>query len=593
MVGRRSWRTRKNIFLYKADQTEDEIPRNLTHIDVHESVQEIPEGVFVEYASLVDIRLPQGLRVIGPYSFTECASLEHISVPSTVEIIGEGAFLGCTGLREVELFEGLKTISKQSFFCCEELQSISVPSSVNIIDWGAFERCTSLTDVKLRIGLERIGGEAFLDCGSLKEMTVPSTVVNLGENAFTNCALLQELNLTCRLLDTGLGMASECKALSQVKFPSTLRIINSEAFEHCTDLCNIILPQGLQVIGNEAFLCCCLKEIALPYTVKSIGVQAFANCSSLREVHFGEGLETIADEAFHGCSDLTGLSLPSSIQIIGTCAFAGCWNLMGVEFQDDATTYLEPRVFSGCRALVTVSIPSSMKVYPEELFVGCDSLLGSEEGTILQRLTDRFESHPIHAACYHSSMSELSTLLIRKSDYELVDCYGMTPLHIAVTTAKLEKDILCCLLDSFVYEDVCRRDDNGRTMMDYLLTNSSEGATASIEMVLDTFILCPSSGWGLTKWRTAIHTAVDQYFSAEDGHQIAALIGLEATFARNLKMEISSLLELALWSKRIQSFDRGDKRQKVDSRLMCGADIVIPNVLEFFGDIPALTSHTP
>ncbi|CAJ1949965.1 unnamed protein product [Cylindrotheca closterium] len=600
MESRRPLRTRDNVFLFKGDQTEDEIPGNLTDIDVHESLQEIPPRVFEGFRFLVDIRLPQGLRVIGPSAFEECVSLEYLSVPSSVEAIGESAFGSCTRLREVELFEGLKIISKNSFYCCEVLQSMSVPSSVNIIGSSAFQSCSSLTDLKLRVGLERIGGHAFANCDSLKEMTVPSTVVSLGENVFDNCILLQKLILACRLTDTGEGMASECKALSEVKFPSTLRTINREAFAECTHLCNIGLPEGLQLIDDEAFLFCFLKEVALPSTMRIIGVQAFANCSFLREVNFGEGLKVISDRAFCGCASLKGISLPSSIEQIREFAFVHCWNLLGVEFQHGKTAFLAPGVFSGCSALVTISIPSSVTINSEDdIFDGCNSLIGNEDSAdasaVLQRLTDRFAHHPIHNACYRSSFSELPALLKSKSKYDLVDCYGMTPLHIAVTTAKLQKNILRCLLDAYNYEVVCRRDDSGRTMIDYLFTNSSREATDSIEMILDTCILCPSSGWGLTDWRTAIHAAVDQSFSDEEGYELAEFIDMEGIFARNTKMEISSVLELALWGKSIKYFDRGDKRQKVDrenNRLMCGADIVIPNVLEFFGDIPTLTTCT-
>ena len=66
------------------------------------------------------------------------------------------------------------------------------------------------------------------------------------------------------------------------------------------------------------------------------------------------------------------------------------------------------------------------------------------------------------------------------------------------------------------------------------------------------------------------------------------------TFSNYAKLESTSLLELALWNKGIQSFERSsNKRPKVDRdapRLMCGANIVIPNVLGFLGDLPTLTT---
>ena len=64
---------------------------------------------------------------------------------------------------------------------------------------------------------------------------------------------------------------------------------------------NIVLPEGLEVIDDNAF---CgfknLEEINLPSTLVRIGDNAFTNCSSLANVAFPEGLKEIGKSAFSG-----------------------------------------------------------------------------------------------------------------------------------------------------------------------------------------------------------------------------------------------------------------------------------------------------
>ena len=59
----------------------------------------------------------------------------------------------------------------------------------------------------------------------------------------------------------------------------------SKAFFLC-DLKEIILPDGLEVIGKDAFgFCSSLKEVTVPASVTRIDEYAFYSCTSLLEVN--------------------------------------------------------------------------------------------------------------------------------------------------------------------------------------------------------------------------------------------------------------------------------------------------------------------
>ena len=57
--------------------------------------------------------------------------------------------------------------------------------------------------------------------------------------------------------------------LNDIKLPSTLKIIEEYAFEHCTYLKNIVIPDGVETIGEGAFWDCFDFAVFIPKTVKN------------------------------------------------------------------------------------------------------------------------------------------------------------------------------------------------------------------------------------------------------------------------------------------------------------------------------------
>ena len=122
---------------------------------------------------------------------------------------------------------------------------------------------------------------------------------------------------------------SNCNALSEVIIPEGVETIGDFAFEWCVALEEIALPSTLKNIGIFAFSgCTALENIVIPNSVESIGGGAFSKCTALSQVTFEEGgeaglrLETIPEDAdlnghmdsegvFYQCTAMTSISLPS------------------------------------------------------------------------------------------------------------------------------------------------------------------------------------------------------------------------------------------------------------------------------------------
>ena len=67
---------------------------------------------------------------------------------------------------------------------------------------------------------------------------------------------------------------------------------------------DFILPQGIQMIEDEAFCGIIAQSIRLPDSLSAIGHRAFASCKILRQIIIPQSVTSISDDAFDGCDIL-------------------------------------------------------------------------------------------------------------------------------------------------------------------------------------------------------------------------------------------------------------------------------------------------
>lgn len=149
--------------------------------------------------------------------------------------------------------------------------------------------------------------------------------------------------------------------------------IGKNAFANKTEIVQLKVPEGVQVIGDSAFEgCTALVRAELPKSLLSIGYMSFATCNALWEVTGHEKLELIGGSAFYACTSLSSIDLPKSLRSIGNDAFSGCSALAQIVLPENECT-LGNKVFSYCDSLSYVEL-GGITCIPEGTFEKCTSL---------------------------------------------------------------------------------------------------------------------------------------------------------------------------------------------------------------------------
>ena len=187
-------------------------------------------------------------------------------------------------------------------------------------------------------------------------VTIPDTITTIGSYAFAYCSHLAEVNI------------SE---------DSKLKYINRGAFYECTEITQLHLPDGLEIIGDEAFALSSIDIIGIPDTVTSIGRECFYD-SYLREIIFcaGINLTHINESTFEKCSLLSSVTIPRHVEVIAERAFYGCQNLTNVNFESySRIAYIMERAFS-MSGITNISIPEGCIAILDGAFSWCGDLAG-------------------------------------------------------------------------------------------------------------------------------------------------------------------------------------------------------------------------
>ena len=217
-------------------------------------------------ASITGIVLPEGLSVIGNYSFSGCSSLASVSMGDNVATIGDSAFYGCSSLASIDLSDNLEVIGSEAFGE-SGLTGIKIPQSVTCLNasWSSF----------------------------------PDGASDSGYNSFSGCVSLRRFSGKYTSQDGAFLIGDD-------------GLLYSFAPNHPTHKYKCVVPSGVTYIGFYAFLSSVCKKITLPEGLEWIFGGAFADSQQLEEINIPASVQAISKHAFAYCPNLTKVMMESS-----------------------------------------------------------------------------------------------------------------------------------------------------------------------------------------------------------------------------------------------------------------------------------------
>ena len=307
---------------------------------------------FANCSNLERVSIPEGVTGIRRSAFNGCISLGEIQFPESLEQIGDTAFYN-SGLICVAIPEGVTVIGGSAFGSCSKLTYVSIPGSVGCISSSMFNSCKVLSAVNIGEGVETIEYGAFGLCESLKSLRLPSTIRKMGEAPFYSCRSLEQVFFPGQAPSfeeqsfygveaTAFYPAGDSSWTEELRqdYGGTINWVSYDAasFGTCGDDLRWILEEDgtLVLFGTGAMW------DGQPW-------QAYAQ--QIRRVILPEGLTVIGENAFAGCEALTGVKIPASLQQVKDNAFSGCTALVRVGYGSSQEAWADIRIGSGNKPL--------------------------------------------------------------------------------------------------------------------------------------------------------------------------------------------------------------------------------------------------
>lgn len=158
--------------------------------------------------------------------------------------------------------------------------------------------------------------------------------------------------------------------------------------------------------------------------------EAFSGCTNLQSISLPEGLTLIGQQAFYKLTNLVRCKLPRTLRTINNNAYSGCTNLSDITLPPSVIS-IGQGGFSGTKIGGTLYLPNLTTVGPYGMFVGTNI----EYITSLGSITTTNNGGSGYGFCYGCKQLKsviLPTTLTTLGSYAFYDC---TDLEIVVCEA--------------------------------------------------------------------------------------------------------------------------------------------------------------
>ena len=280
-----------------------------------------------------------------------------------------------------------------------EMRFLRLSGKMNASDWNDISKMTGLTAIDMtNVDIETIPVKAFTNTW-IHFIDFPTKLKTIGDNAFDDRLLTGPLVLPEGLDSIG-KEAFQKNYITEVTIPESVRAIGQSAFYDNQSLKSVTLNNRMETINRSLFNYC--KKLAVVRggrNVKIVDQSAFSGCDSLRSISDITPV-TINSSAFYNCRKLESLNF-SRIKSIGYESFYCCFGLKEADLTTLTSIY--GRSFIGCTGLKKVTFGNDITTIKSDAFNECDAL----EEVVLGSSINSLESN-----CFYSTKNALKRVYI-------------------------------------------------------------------------------------------------------------------------------------------------------------------------------------
>ena len=397
-------------------------------VSIPGTVTVIAEGAFSEDTKVVSVSIPDSVTKIEEFAFWGCDTLESVGLGKGLEEIGDYAFANCKGLTKVSVPANIRSIGIQAFLDCVNLTDITIrPETINIHE-SAFDGCYKLTihceegsyadqyaedfyerqkempeyeDVEDYLTDDVSDGDSDNTDTEADEEDASGTLLG---NTFVvgNQAVIFVDNTSLEVLSGSDNYAPEISEDALVEnvgedmnsLPKYTivdgKTVADQAYYRNNKLKKVVLPEGIEEIGQFSFARSTVTVITIPEGVTDISYGAFYHCDRLAQVELPETVENVEPKAFV-CTPWVDrfLNVGTSDYLISggvLVAYRGSGSVVNIP---DGVRVIAAEAFAGHEEIQEVVLPDSVLVIGEAAFEGCTELSVVICGEQLQKIKDR------------------------------------------------------------------------------------------------------------------------------------------------------------------------------------------------------------
>ena len=240
------------------------------------------------------------------------------------------------------------------------------------------------------------------------------------------------------------------------------------------ELTSVIIPEGVEVIGDDAFReCKKLVSASLPNTLTTIGIRAFYSCEKLVDIEIPDNVTTLSQSAFNSCKALTSITIGEALTTIGVSAFQNCYKLEKIYFN---ATNMQDLIVEGGKDNYIFTDIGSQSIGGVEIIVGKNvnrlpAYFMRPGNTKLPKIT--------------SMVFEEGCKCTEIGSYAFQGCITLTTLELPENLKIIGNNAFNgCTNLSKIFLNAVSMDDCESTPSNYIFTNAGSTSATGVEVII-------------------------------------------------------------------------------------------------------------